>query len=303
MPYHIDYRPKNFDEVIGNKSTIKSLKSLLSESKPLHAYLLHGASGCGKTTIARIIANELECSPNDFLEINAGNNRGIDTARDIIKNVQYPPLSGKTKVILLDEAHQLTRDFSNALLKVLEDTPEHVYFIFCTTEPQKIITTIRNRCVMFEVNPLNEKQMNLLLLTVVNEEKARVSIDASNKIVEKAEGCPRQALILLEQVIHLKPKAQLKAIKVFKTQEAEVIDLCRGLMQKQMWIKTCVTLRGLFAKGEEPERIRQAVLGYLNSVLLNEPKGSARAYIVIEAFSEPFYNKAMLTAACYACTF
>lgn len=253
---------------------------------------------CGKTTIARIIASELECSQHDFIEINAGNNRGIDTAREIIKNINYAPLAGKTKFILLDEAHKLTGDFQNALLKPLEDTPAHVYFILCTTDPQKLLPTIRNRCMMFEMRELNDKQMLKLIHRVVAEEEAKCQSDIITRIIDKADGCPRQALILLEQIINLSPKEQKKAIRIFKTQDEQIIDLCRALLNKDKWSEIAKLLKGI---DEEPEKIRYAVLGYMTSVMLGSEKGDTQAAIVINNFKDTFYNtlRAGLTFACF----
>lgn len=298
MPFHIDYRPKDFDEVIGNKMIVKSLQSMLAKEDPPHVYLFHGASGCGKTTFARIIASKLGCSQHDYLEINAGNNRGIDTARDVIKNINYAPLAGKSKFILLDEVHQTTKDFQNALLKPLEDTPAHVYFVLCTTDPQKLLITVRKRCMMFEVRELNDKQMLKLLHNVVAEEEAKYHSDVILRIIDKADGCPRTALILLEQIISLSPKEQKKAIKVFKTQDEQVIDLCRALLNKEKWVRVAKLLKGI---DEEPEKIRYAVLGYMTSVLLGSEKGNARAAVIINNFKDTFYNtlKAGLVFACF----
>tara|TARA_Y100000296_G_C5174678_1_gene259392 strand:+ start:2723 stop:3631 length:909 start_codon:yes stop_codon:yes gene_type:complete len=297
MSLHTQYRPKDFDEVIGNRQIVRSLESLFEHGKlSAHVFLFHGASGCGKTTFARIIANKLECSPTDFIEINAGNNRGIDTAREILKTVHYLPTQGDYKVILFDEVHQATKDFQNALLKVLEDTPQHVYFILCTTEPQKLIATIRNRCVTYEVESLKSKKMLKLLEDTAEKEKGNVSTDALTRIINKSDGCPRLALILLEQIIHLPSKEQIKAIKVFKTQEEKVIELCRAILNKERWEKISKILKGM---EEEPEHVRRAVLGYMNSVMLN--KNNPHCMLVYLAFKEPFYDtgKAGLTFATY----
>lgn len=300
MSFHTQYRPKGFDKVVGNKQTIKSLKSLFKGDKCFtHTFLFYGASGCGKTTFARIIASKLKCSTHDYIEINAGNNRGIDTAREVLRRVPYAPIKGDNKVILIDEVHQATKDFQNALLKVLEDTPEHVYFILCTTQPQKLLLTVRNRCTSYEVEPLTDKQMMILLERICqNQFDASVNIDkkVKRKITDKAEGCPRQALILLEQVIYLDKKDMLKAIKLFKTQEQKVIDLCRAILKKEGWGKVSKILKGI---EEEPESVRRAVLGYMNAVALN--KDSAHCMLVYMAFKEPFYDvgKAGLTFACY----
>ncbi|MBT7929472.1 AAA family ATPase [Candidatus Peregrinibacteria bacterium] len=294
---HTKHRPQDFKEVIGNKHIVESLESLFDDGKSVaHTFLFHGPSGCGKTTFARIIASKLNCSEFDFVEINAGNNRGIGTAREVLKTVEYKPMQGDTKVILLDEVHQTTKDFQNALLKILEDTPRHAYFILCTTDPRKLLTTIRNRCVTYEVEPLGRKNLTKLLNQIVKKEGGKLKDEVADKLVKKAEGCPRQLLVLLQQVINMSEKNQLKAIKTFKTQEQKVIDLCRAILVKKKWGEIAKILRGI---DEDPEYVRRAILGYMNSVMLkSEDPHCMIAYL---AFKDPFYDtgKAGLTFSCY----
>jgi len=300
MSFHIQYRPKDFNEVVGNKTIVKSLQSLFKHGQlATHVFLFHGESGCGKTTFARIIASKLNCSEHDFMEINAGNNRGIDTAREVLKTVHYMPTQGDYKVILFDEVHQTTKDFQNALLKILEDTPSHVYFILCTTQPQKLLPTIRNRCVTYEVESLSDKQMMKLLERICQKQfDDSVNIDSKVKkvIINRAEGCPRLALILLEQIMFLEKVEMIKAIKVFKTQEQKVIDLCRAILNKESWDYVTKILRGI---EEEPESVRRAVLGYMNSVMLKEE--NPHCMLVYLAFKDNFYDtgKVGLTFASY----
>jgi DNA polymerase-3 subunit gamma/tau len=226
MSFDTEHRPKTFKDVIGNKSTVKSLKSLFTENGLVtHTFLFTGPTGCGKTTFAYIIKNELNCSDFDFVEVNTGNNRGIGTAREILKTIEYAPREGDYKVVLFDEVHQSTKDFQNALLKILEDTPKHVYFILCTTEPRKLLPTIRRRCAFYEVEPLSEKNLGKLLDRVTKEEGQKLLKKVRRKLIDKAEGSPANALMLLEQIIFMESKDQLKAIKVFQTEEQKVIIL------------------------------------------------------------------------------
>ena len=298
MPLHTDHRPKKFEEIVGNKATVKSLESVLNREKKKipHAFLFHGASGCGKTTLARIISDILGCSEFDYLEINAGNSRGIETIRSILKTINLKPLGGSVRVILFDEVHATTKDFQNALLKSLEDTPSHVYFILCTTDPKKLLLTIRNRCMMFEVKKLSEEGLQGLLNEVSNAEDSDIKFETLKQIASKAEGCPRQALILLDQVIDLDPREMRRSIQSFKTQEEKVIDLCRALIKKDKWSTVATILKGL---DDDPETVRYSVLGYMNSVLLGSV--NIQASIVLSMFQDPFYDsgKAGLTLASF----
>jgi len=282
MPLHIDFRPANFLEFIGNESTIKSLRSVLGREDKPHSLLFQGPSGCGKTTLARIVANQLKCHEQDLIEVNAANNRGIDTAREIIQTCYYMPVAGPVRVILIDEVGATVKTFQEALLKPLEDTPDHVFFILCTTDPGKLLKTIRNRCSVFEVNPLSDKQIGELIDWVLKEEKLELDEKARAAIIESAEGCPRQCLVIMDQVIDLPLGEQEAAVQDAMIGDAQVIELCRALIKQHSWPEIAQILKGI---KEEPEKVRYAVLGYMNAVLLG---------------GEPFYSgKALLTQACW----
>jgi len=297
MPLHIDYRPRNFGEIIGNEETVKKLRSVLGREDCPHTFLFQGPSGCGKTTLARIMKEELKCDDQDFIEINAANSRGIDTAREIIQTISYMPIAGPVRVILMDEVHMGTKDFQTALLKPLEDTPDHVYFILCTTDPGKLLKTIRNRCSVFDVDKLTEDQIDELLDWVLKEENLEIDKSAKDLIIESVDGCPRSALIILDQIIDLPPDEQEEVVKIAAIGDKQVIDLCRALIKGNDWPVIAEILKGIKI---EPEKVRQAVLGYMNSVLLN---GNGLGALIIDCFKENFFygGKALLTLACWEC--
>ena len=291
MPLHIEFRPKDFDEIVGNRTAVSSLKNIFDKpgEKP-HAYLIKGPTGCGKTTIARIISTRLGCEKN-LTEINAANNRGIDTIRELIDIASYKPMAGSNKMYLMDECHALSKDAQNALLKILEEPPKHVFFALCTTEPDKLLPTIRNRCSTFEVGKLRPAEIMKLL------KRANVPVeDSLLTVIARKESCPRQALILLEQVQGLSVEEAEKAIKNNLGGEKQVIDLCRALLNKESWKRISSILKGL---DEDPEKIRRAILKYVSSVMLN--KEDAQAVLIFECFKDNFYNtgKAGLVFACY----
>lgn len=295
---HLDYRPKNFDEVIGNKGVIASLKSILNrENDTPHAIIFQGPSGCGKTTLARIVADKLGCPPvfendeinGDFVEINASNNRGIDTARSIMGTMHYHPSTAKCRVWLLDEIHSATRDFQNSILKALEDSPKYAYFILCTTEPEKLLKTIRNRCSTFEVESLGDDEIEKQLNWVLDEEGFDIPNDVIEEIIDAVDGCPRQALVILDQIIDLSEDEMLAAVKDTKIDEKEIRDLCQAMLKSASWKKISGILKGL--KSSEPEKIRRAVIGHMAAVLLNG--GDAKAALVIDTFKEPVFHSGM----------
>jgi DNA polymerase-3 subunit gamma/tau len=306
MPLAIDYRPKTIEEVIGNDSIKDSLRSVFSREKDFpHAFLFHGSSGTGKTTFARIIGSLLGCNGQDFMEYNTAEARGIDTVREIDQNCRYAPLDGKFKIYLLDEVHRGTLDFQSSLLKLLEDAPSHVIFILCTTEPEKVLRTIRTRCMMFQTKGLLMHQMTDLLKSVLKSEGLEGYPNSIiEEIVKCSEGCPRQALVLLDSVIDiLDEEKALEAVTSFKTQEASVIDICRLLIanEKGKWKKMKELIKVI---DEEPESIRYAILGYFTKVLLDG--ANDKVATIMEIFFENwmYSKKAGMTWALYqACKF
>jgi len=297
----LKYRPKSFDEMYGNSSTLTSLKSVISRPKKKipHSFLFCGPSGCGKTTLARILKKELDCSDQDFVELNVANVRGIDTVREIAQQMYSAPMAGKCRIYLLDEAQKITVDAQNALLKYLEDSPSHVYFILCTTDPEKLIGTIKTRCSTFYVSPLSTRETFKLLKRTCKKEGIEISEDALREIVKVSEGSPRQALVILDSVINIKNDDDLiEAVQNYSiVSKKGIIDLCRSLLSdRTKWKEITSILSGI---QEEPENVRYAVLGYMNSVLMKGENN--RAALIIEEFSESFMyiKKAGLTLACY----
>lgn len=299
MSLYLKYRPQTFDEVIGNDQVIATLKTMLSKKSTCpHSFLFTGQTGCGKTTVGRIIASELGCKNSDFREVDSADFRGIDTIREVRKQSQFKSLEGDCKVWLIDECHKLTNDAQNALLKILEDTPKHVYFVLCTTEPQKLINTIKGRCSLFEMAPLNDRQILTLLRKIVQTEETSIQKPVYEQIIQDSLGLPRNALQMLEQVLNASPEKQLEAAKRSAEKTSQSIELCRALLSNSGWKKIQNILNGL--KEEQPENIRRHVLGYCQSVLLKED--NEKAGLIIEEFLEPFYNTGFpgLVYACYS---
>jgi DNA polymerase III gamma/tau subunit len=301
---YLDYRPDSWENFYGNETTLSALtamfkKPLKRESIP-HAFMFYGPTGCGKTTLARIIAFKLGCDPLDFMEINASNNRGIDTAREIIQIAGTMPMNGLSRVFLLDEVHMATKEFQNALLKPLEDTPPHAYFILCTTAPEGIIVAIKNRCHHFKVEPLSQGQLGALITGVAEAEGQELEEDVTFQIISASEGSPRQALIILEKVLSLPESERLVAAEFESPENAQTIELCRALIKRAQWKEIAKLLKGI---QDEPEKVRRAVLGYFNTVLLGSWGAQADyAALVIELFAKGTFmysGKAGLTHACY----
>lgn len=287
MSLYQKYRPQTLDQVKGNSDIILSLDNMLSNIKTCpHTFLLHGESGCGKTSIGRIIANRLGCVGTDFREINASDKNGVDDVRNIIQQSQFAPIEGETIVWLIDEVQRISGAAANSFLKILEDTPKHVFFILATTEPQKLLPTIRGRCQQFQVKPLTENQMFALLRKITKEEGETLEQEVFDQIIQDALGHPRNALQILEQVLSVPPDKRLEIAHQTATEQSQVIELCRALIKGEKWGAVSKILQGL--KDQEPESIRRMVLGYMQSILLKE--ANERAAFIMECFWEVTYN-------------
>lgn len=300
MELYKRHRPRSLERVIGNEETVQSLQEMVKGKKVPHTILFSGPSGCGKTTLARILRKELGCHDLDFTEMNCAGFRGIDTIRDIMRNMNLAPTGGPCRVWLLDEVHQMTKDAQDSALKMLEDTPDHVYFFLCTTHPQKLIPTIRNRCMDLPVSLLSDGEVRTLLKRVAKKEGLELTDDTLSAITENADGSARLSLVLLDKVRNLPEESREKAIKVLREEQTEAIELCRALIKKEPWAKVGKILKGM--KGD-PESTRWAVLGYARSVLLNTK--NSQAYLVICAFENPFFDskEAGLARASYEAIF
>jgi DNA polymerase III gamma/tau subunit len=297
MTLYQKHRPTDLDQIIGNNDTVKALKAIIRKQDPPHAYPFHGSSGCGKTTIARIIATELGCIGSDFREKNTADFRGIDTIREIIHQSQFKPIEGNFRGWLLDEVHMLTNEAQNALLKALEDAPKHVFYFLATTNPQKLLETIRSRCSQYQLSPLNELQMKKLLRDVVNAEGDSLDKQVYDQIILDSQGRPRDALNILEKTLSVESEDRLRIAQQAAKQQSKTIELCQAMLNGSPWKKISHILDGL--RDEEPESVRRAVLGYCTTVLLRGEND--RAGIVMDELKRPIYDSGFpgLVLACY----
>lgn len=216
------YRPKTFEEMIGQKPIVQTLQNAIKMSRIAQAYLFSGMRGVGKTTAARILAKALNCQHGptpvpcnkcescesigedrsiDVLEIDGASNRGIEEIRSLREGVKYKPIHSRYKVVIIDEVHMLTKEAFNALLKTLEEPPPSTVFIFATTEFHKVPATIVSRCQHFEFKKISQKEIINHLLDITQKEKIAISPYGLNLIAEAAEGSLRDAQSLLDQAV------------------------------------------------------------------------------------------------------
>ena len=300
MSLYLKYRPTELSQIKGNAEVVSTLESMLSnlETCP-HSFLFFGPTGCGKTTLGRIVAARLNCKGTDLREVDSADFRGIDTIREIRKNSMFMPIEGDCRVWILDEVHQMLGAAQSALLKILEDTPSHVYFILCTTEPQKLLPTIKGRCSQFQVFPLTEPQMHGLLRRVVKDEGETLDKDIYSQIITSSKGHPRNALQILEQVLNVPEEDRLTAAKKAEAEVVQSIELCRALLNNTPWKGIAAILSGM--KDQEAEGIRRVVLGYCQSILL-KGQDNPLCGLIMEEFMNPFYDSGFpqLTFACFS---
>lgn len=284
-----EYRPSDLSQVKGNAQIVQSLEKFLSDpAKCPHTFLFSGPTGCGKTTFARIIAKGLGCSGADYQEINAADFRGIDMVREIIKSAQYRPFESSCRVYVIDETHKMTSDAQNAFLKIAEEPPKHVYFIFCTTEFQKIISALRGRCHQYQVKPLEERQLTSLIKKILKEKQETIEDEVMKQIITDSLGHPRNALKILEQVLSVSPDNRLEIAKKSQVEQGEVIELFRALINNKKWPEVAVILSRL--KEVEAETIRRVILGCCSTTLLNNPAGNNKAAFIMECFWQNTYD-------------
>jgi DNA polymerase-3 subunit gamma/tau len=201
---------------------------------------------------------------------------------------------------MIDECHRLTGDAMSALLKILEDCPAHVYFILCTTDPQKLLPTIIGRCSQFTVQLLSEDQIASLVRKVAKLEGEKLDKEVWEQIAIDSQGHARNALQILEQVLAVESEQRFEMAKKSAEEQSQTIELCRALIGKKGWKAISHILSGL--KDQEPENVRRAVLGYCSAILLKSENDQAG--LVMECFIENFYNSGFpgLVFACLSVT-
>ena len=291
-PLHHKYRPKNFDELVGQNPITSTLKQALTSDRIAPAYIFSGPRGTGKTSSARIFAKSLNCLKSekativpcgeceiciginsgnalDVIEIDAASNTGVENIRELIERSRFAPAKARWKVYVIDECHMLSTAAFNALLKTLEEPPRQVVFILATTDPQRVLPTILSRCMRFDFRRIGMNDLNNHLINIAKKEGILINEDAISLIAKHSQGGLRDAESLLDQVSLLPPPITQSNITnlIGAVPEEELIKLAKSLTNKDPNSILNICNR-LINKGKEPIAILQGIASILRDLIV-----------------------------------
>ena len=302
------WRPLNFAQIVGQEHVVRALVNALENKRLHHAYLFTGTRGVGKTTIARVLAKALNC-PNlngaepcgqcetcldvdqgrypDLIEVDAASRTGVDDTRDLLDNVQYLPSRGQYKIYLIDEVHMFSKSSFNALLKTLEEPPEHVKFLLATTDPQKMPVTVLSRCLQFNLKRLLPKQIEGQFETILQAEGLEYELAATGLLAKAADGSMRDGLSLLDQAIVHGSGGLV---------EAEVLDMLGSVAREpllalvdalltQKGTEVLSSIEALDEFAPDYEEVLQSLLVYLHQIAICQMAASGDEDASIKRFA------------------
>ena len=305
------YRPRDFNEVIGQEHIVQTIQNAIAQNRLSHAYLFTGPRGTGKTTLARILAKTINCEKLsdsqpcgkcmscmeiaagralDIIEIDAASNRGIDEIRELREGIRSVPVQLKYKVYIIDESHQLTKEAFNALLKTLEEPPAHAVFILATTEADKMPATILSRVQRFDFKQLSIDQIVAKLEKILKEEKVKFSQDALQIIATYASGGLRDAESMLAQILAHSPDkvTDLAVEEALGVPALGKISAFADLLQAKDLKEAIIGLNSLQKEGVRLDEFLKSLLGYLRKMMLLQIDEKLRPFVAPELTDNQF---------------
>ncbi|HBF48012.1 MAG TPA: DNA polymerase III subunit gamma/tau, partial [Shewanella frigidimarina] len=287
------WRPAKFEQMVGQSHVLMALTNALSQQRLHHAYLFTGTRGVGKTSLARLFAKGLNCETGvtatpcgecsscieiaqgrfvDLIEVDAASRTKVDDTRELLDNVQYRPSRGRFKVYLIDEVHMLSRSSFNALLKTLEEPPEHVKFLLATTDPHKLPVTVLSRCLQFNLKSLSQDEISKQLEYVITQEKLPFESQALSLLAKAANGSMRDALSLTDQAIAFgSGQVMLTQVQTMlgSIDEQHVLALLKALCDADVG-PLMQTVAKVLAFGADAEEVLRSLLELLHQITLTQ---------------------------------
>ncbi len=308
------WRPQTFGEIVGQRHVTQTLENAIRQNRLAHAYIFCGTRGVGKTTTARILAKCLNCvngptatpcneceacrgitagTTLDVIEIDAASNRGIDQIRELREMVRYAPAAGRYKVVILDEAHQLTDEASNALLKTLEEPPDKVVFILATTQPEDLADTIKSRAQLFQFRSLAFQEIADALANITKEEKLKIEPGALAVLARAAEGSLRDGLSLLEQAIAYSGDeiTDQQVRELLGVVGEEVLDELIAAIAEQSAERALTLVQRLHADGQNLQHFCREAIRHVRNLLVAKVAGTESALITEPMDERPRLEK------------
>jgi DNA polymerase III gamma/tau subunit len=296
-PLHQAYRPGEWDEVIGQRAIVTQLRRVLDKGSS-RAFVFAGPSGVGKTTCARIAARSAGCTLGNVLEQDAAKNSGVDAMRRVTEVAAYLPMDGKKRAFVIDECHGLSKQAWDSLLKIVEESPKHALWFFCTTDARKLPATLKTRCTWFTFKLVPDGEILDLVRDIAKLEKIKIGDTVVDMIVKQARGSPRQALVDLAKLDGVTDRKIAAELLNTVLESDATIELCRFMFKPGSWMKAMAITSKL--EGQSPEGVRIIVCRYFEAVLRGSTSDAkvAHALSILEAFCSP-YNEAEGMAPLY----